>query len=75
MDQIAIALTGAVAVFLSQDKRESWRRWACIFGICGQPFWIYATLHSEQYGMFVLTLLYTVAWVRGVWNNWIVNAK
>jgi hypothetical protein len=27
LDQIAILLTGVIAVWLTQDKRESWRRW------------------------------------------------
>ncbi|MDB5845709.1 MAG: hypothetical protein JWP79_3019, partial [Polaromonas sp.] len=41
IDQIGIALFGALAVWLSQERRESYRRWACIFGMLGQPFWLY----------------------------------
>lgn len=37
MEQIAIALTGVVAIWLSQDKRERWRKYACLFGLVGQP--------------------------------------
>lgn len=70
MDQIGIALTGAIAVFLTQDSRESWRRWACIFGMAGQPFWFYATYKAEQYGMFALSVLYALAWARGIKNHW-----
>ena len=33
IEQIAISLCGALAVFLSQDRRAHWRRWACIFGL------------------------------------------
>jgi len=73
MDQIGIALTGAVAAFLSQDRRESWRKWACIFGMVGQPFWFYATWKAEQWGMFALCFLYLGAWMRGVWNNWVAR--
>lgn len=71
MDQIAIALTGAVAIFLTQDSRASVRRWACIFGMCGQPFWIYAAWTAGQYGILALTLLYTAAWAKGIWVNWV----
>ena len=70
MDQLVIALTGAVAVWLSQDKRAARRKWACIFGLAGQPFWFYATWTAEQYGIFVSCLLYTYSWASGVKNNW-----
>jgi hypothetical protein len=50
LDQIAILLTGVIAVWLTQDKRESWRRWAPIFGLLAQPFWFYAAWKAEQWG-------------------------
>jgi hypothetical protein len=71
LDQIGIALSGVIAVWLSQDKRESWRRWACIFGMLGQPFWFYATWKAGQWGIFALCTLYTYAWARGVWTHWL----
>lgn len=71
IDQIGIAVCGVSAVFLSQDKRESWRRWACVFGLAGQPFWFLATLHAEQWGIMALTVLYTYSWLRGVRTYWI----
>ena len=71
LDQIGIALSGVIAVWLSQDERESWRRWACIFGMLGQPFWFYATWKAEQWGIFALCTLYTYAWARGVWTHWL----
>lgn len=33
IDQMAIAVTGPVAIWLSQDRRENWRRYACVFGM------------------------------------------
>ncbi len=38
MDQLAIALLGAAAAWLSQARAEAARRWACTFGMVGQPF-------------------------------------
>jgi len=70
-DQIGIALTGVTAVWLSQDERLSWRRWACIFGMLGQPFWFYATWKAEQWGIFILCALYTYSWGRGLWAHWL----
>jgi hypothetical protein len=71
IDQLAIGLFGVTAVFLSQSPYFLRRRWACIFGLCSQPFWFYATWQAEQWGIFVLSILYTVSWLRGIWHNWL----
>ncbi len=71
LEQIAIAFSGVIAVWLTQDKRESWRRWACIFGMLGQPFWFYAAWKAQQWGIFTLCALYTYAWTRGLWKHWL----
>ena len=62
LDQVGILVTGVIAVWLTQDKRESWRRWAPIFGLLAQPFWFYAAWKAEQWGIFAITTLYTYAW-------------
>lgn len=75
IDQIAIAVLGALAAWLSQERRESLRRWACIFGMLGQPFWFYASWKAEQAGIFIVSLLYALAWMRGLWVHWIRPPK
>ena len=71
LSQILILMTGGVAVYLSQQGNDNLKRFACIFGAIGQPFWWYSTLQAEQYGMFALTLLYTYSWCLGIYNNWV----
>jgi hypothetical protein len=71
--QFGIALTGTVAIFLTQSKSAEARRYACLFGIAGQPFWIYETWFATQWGMFALTFLYTLAWLKGIYTHWIVT--
>lgn len=71
MDQILIALTGAVAVLLSQDERYSVRKYACLFGLLGQPFWFYATYIAEQWGIFALCFVYLAAWAKGFHVYWV----
>jgi len=73
-EQIAIGFFGVAAVFLSQDRRPNYRRWACVFGLIGQPFWFLAAVKSGQWGIFVLCCFYTASWARGVWINWIQRA-
>lgn len=71
IEQIAIGLFGVTAIFLSQDSRNDWRRWACVFGLIGQPFWFMAAIKTHQWGILALCCLYTVSWARGVYTNWI----
>ncbi|WP_313330367.1 hypothetical protein [Comamonas sp.] len=71
IDQVAIAVLGAAAAWLSQARSESFRRWACIFGMLGQPFWFYASWKTEQWGIFAVSVLYALAWMKGLWIHWI----
>ena len=71
MEQIAIAFTGVIAIWLTQDKRPTFRKYACLFGLAGQPFWFYSALKAEQWGIFVVCCLYTLSWVKGVKTNWL----
>ena len=75
LDQIGIVLTGVIAVWLTQDKREGWRRWACVFGMLAQPFWFYAAWKAEQWGILAITTLYAYAWARGVWTHWLAPGR
>lgn len=71
IDQVAIAVLGAAAAWLSQARSECFRRWACIFGMLGQPFWFYASWKAEQWGIFAVSVLYALAWMKGLWIHWI----
>jgi hypothetical protein len=71
LDQIGITLSGVIAVWLTQDKRATRQRWACIFGMLAQPFWFYAAWRAEQWGIFAMCTLYTYAWARGLWTHWL----
>jgi nicotinamide riboside transporter PnuC len=70
-DQLFIALFGVTAVALSQSAKESRRKWACVFGLIGQPFWFYAAWEAQQWGIFALCFLYSASWAKGFYTNWI----
>jgi hypothetical protein len=74
IDQIGIALTGVTAIGLSQSGPKL-QRYACLFGLAGQPFWIYAAWSAGQWGILSLTALYTAAWVKGLYSHWIKPVK
>jgi len=71
MAQLGIALLGVTAIWLSQSRNQQMRRYACLFGLAGQPFWFWSAISANQWGIFVLCCFYTVAWGRGVKSNWI----
>lgn len=71
LEQTVIAIFGVTAVFLSQDRRANWRRWACIFGLAAQPAWFYMTWRGGQWGVFALCWLYAFSWARGFYSHWV----
>ncbi|SDM40951.1 hypothetical protein SAMN05428957_105245 [Oryzisolibacter propanilivorax] len=71
IDQIAMALLGACAAWLSQARTVRARRWACVLGLLGQPFWFYVFWSTQQWGLLVVAGLYLCAWLRGLWVYWL----
>lgn len=65
IDQVVIGTCGIASVWLSQDPRAGVRRWACIAGLLAQPFWMHATWTAGQWGIFALSFVYTIGWLRG----------
>jgi hypothetical protein len=68
--QIGIAFTGVIAIWLTQQRRENWKKYACLFGMAGQPLWFYSAYTAEQWGILALTIFYTYSWWLGINNNW-----
>ena len=71
MTQIAIAFTGVIAIWLTQQSKNALKRYACLFGLAGQPFWFYSAYNAEQWGILVLCFFYTYSWFVGFYNNWV----
>lgn len=71
IEQVAIAALGTATVYLSQDHRHERRKLACLFGLVAQPFWMFAALTAQQWGIAILTVLYTLGWCRGFYNFWV----
>ncbi len=70
MNQLMIGITGVVAIYLSQHKSDNIRKYACLFGLAGQPFWFYSAYKADQWGIFILCIMYTISWITGIKNNW-----
>jgi|KBSMisStaDraftv2_1062788.scaffolds.fasta_scaffold239620_2 hypothetical protein len=70
IEQVALAVFGVVSIWLSQSPLERWRRWAPIWGLCGEPFWFIASVREQQWGVFALTVVFTICWLRGLHTYW-----
>jgi hypothetical protein len=73
IEQIFIAVTELIAIWLIQDKRTEFRKWACIFGLLGQPFWFYASYEANQWGAFTLCFFFTAAWCKSLKDYWFIK--
>jgi len=73
IDQIGIAFTGVVAIFLTQAKNDKYRKMAPIFGLAGQPFWFMAAIDAHQWGILILNFLYAAAWAKGFYQNYLIG--
>lgn len=71
LSQASIAVFGVTAVALSQSLSPAARKWASVFGLVGQPFWFYSATVSQQWGIFVLCILYSIVWAKGFYSSWI----
>ena len=69
--QLAIAVFGVSAVFLTQVENPELNRYACLFGLAAQPFWFYASASENQWGIFCVSILYSLAWLKGLHRHWL----
>ena len=73
--QLGIMFFGLAAIALTQSSSSERRRWAPVFGLAGQPFWLYATFIDGQLGMFAVSCAYTVVWAMGMWKQWMWRVR
>lgn len=68
--QVLMAVTGLVAIYMATSLDPAMRRWAAVFGLLGQPAWLYVTWQHGEFGMFVVSVAYSVIWLRAGWREW-----
>ncbi len=65
--QAIIVVCSCISIGLLSSKKHF--RYGFIAGVVGQPFWIYETLRTEQWGMFIVSLWFIWSHARGIKNN------
>lgn len=73
MEQFLLALFTISSMWLTQDKDQNVARYACIVGMCAQPFWFYSVFSKSEidWGVFAVCCFCTFTWFRGIVNNWL----
>lgn len=69
--QLGIALFGASAVVAVGLKGPK-RRWGYVLGMLSQPFWFITAAVNQQWGIFMVSMVYCYGWSQGLYNFWIL---
>jgi len=72
--QIIIIVFGATAIWFV-GRREVWKRWGYILGLCSPPAFLYTAWQHKQWGIFLLSLWYTYSWGQGIYNYWVLKEE
>lgn len=69
--QLGIAILGTLAMFLTQQSNVMLKKYACLFGLASQPFFLYSTFTSALWGLFFVSIVATGVWMLGLYNYWV----
>ena len=67
--QAIILVCSSASIWGMASKSSKYKRIGFTCGLCGQPFWIYTTFVSGQWGMFLVSLWFTGNHIRGLINH------
>lgn len=67
--QVCIVVLSLLATWLSLHPTR--QRYACVFGVAVQPFWLVVTYQNRQWGMFALCFVYGAIWLKSAWQHWV----
>jgi nicotinamide riboside transporter PnuC len=71
ISQFGIFIFGSVAIILVAKKNK----WGFVCGLVSQPFW-YATAYiNGQWGLFLVSFVYTASWSYGVYRWFFADKK
>ncbi len=70
ISQIAIFVFGILAIILVAKKNK----WGFVFGLIVQPFWFITSYINNQWGVFFVSIAFTISWLYGVYE-WFYKEK
>jgi len=66
--QFLICVVSGLAIILISFRGRA-RTFGFITGLAGQPLWFYETVTRRQWGMFILSLWFTISYLNGLRNQ------
>lgn len=66
--QVGIAVLSIAAAYMVAGTGPM-QRWGFVVGLCSQPLWFAAAWRARQYGILLVAIFYTGAWVQGIFNR------
>jgi hypothetical protein len=66
--QLWIAITGCLFIWLTASPAPRTRRIGYAVGLLGQVGWFADTVGTDRWGVFTMTIIWTVGMVRGFRN-------
>ncbi len=69
LEQAIILICSGVSIFLFASRNRKHRFIGFIIAVCGQPFWWHTSWAHGQWGIFILSIWFTLNHLRGIWNN------
>lgn len=69
--QIVIMAIGIVNAYIFNQKNKLIYKYGSLLSLISQPFWIYSSVSSKSYGIFVLSLWYLVNSFSAVYREFL----
>lgn len=64
VSQVGIALLGATSIVLVAKKNK----WGFVLGLLAQPFWFITSYLNGQWGVFLVSFIYSASWIYGIYE-------
>jgi len=64
ISQFAIPILGTSSIILIAKKNKS----GFVLGLAAQPFWLITSFINQQWGVFIVAIIYTLSWIFGIYE-------
>jgi len=71
ISQAAIFVLGTIAIILVAKKNK----WGFVVGMLSQPFWFISSFINQQWGIFFVSIVFTISWAYGIYEWFFKNNK
>lgn len=64
--QVMVFVGAIAALFIGSGNK-----WGFVIALCAQPAWYYTSYRNRQWGVFLVTVVYTISWSIGAYRTFI----